>query len=220
MKDPNGIPYKKMGKNQIPMTKKINDRSRLKNYISNLNDIQMRRISLQEFQSKLEGTIEHWSSSFVPELYKPFENILSGECLLLKTHYNNEQYDTYKWFSLRPCDFKEVQPNLSAYTVWDMDVTAFKADADGNIIGDAVYFAHQKPQYPHYADSRSPHVEGNDILSTISYDNNESIESLSVLSAFADFNSYIDERIISSFNLFNVPNAFPPNNLPGDGMEQ
>ncbi len=150
---------------------------------------------MARFITMFEDTVPSWSSAFVEANYKPDQTVLSGEVFASVSQYPDDPYSTLKVYTGRPDGWSELGSNLSAYTVLDINVVAFKFDEDLKVRGSSVALDHQKPQAPYDPGCRSPVISSNNILSGLPYDTLEPISSLAPLSAFADFDQYIDSRL-------------------------
>ena len=198
--------YKKMGTNQKPKTMPVVNPSGIETFLKESKLVQgfVTRISMGEFKQNLENAVASWSPAFVAANYKPDQTVLSGEVFASVGHYSGEPYSTLKVYTCRPDGLAELDTNLSAYTLMDFNVMAFKFDEDLNVVGDAVALDHQKPQAPYNPGCRSPEISSNSILSGLDYDKPEPISSMAPLSAFVEFDQYIDSRLITMFDKFNV----------------
>ena len=150
---------------------------------------------MARFITMFEDAVPSWSSAFVEANYKPDQTVLSGEVFASVSQYPDDPYSTLKVYTGRPDGWSELGSNLSAYTVLDINVVAFKFDEDLKVRGNSVALDHQIPQAPYDPGCRSPVISSNNILSGLAYDTLEPISSLAPLSAFADFDQYIDSRL-------------------------
>lgn len=202
--------YKKMGSNQKPMPMPIANPDGIETFLreSKIGQGAVVRISMKSFKKHLQGAVSSWPSAFVEANYKPNQTVLSGEAFASVSRYPGEPYSTLKIYTGRPDGRAELAPNLSAYTVMDFNVVAFKFDENLKVQGNAVALEHQKPQAPYDPDCRSPAISSNTILSGLAFDTPEPMSSLTSLSALPELDKYIDSRLGTISNVFNaVPNA-------------
>lgn len=198
--------YKKTGPRQEPKTMHVTNPRRIETFLkeSQLSHGLVTRISKERFKAMLEDVVPSWSSAFVEANYKPDQTVLSGEVFASVSQYPGDQYSTLKIYTGRPDGWSELDSNLSAYTVLDINVVAFKFDEDLKVRGDAVALDHQKPQAPYDPDCRSLAISSNNILSGLAYDTLEPISSLVPLSAFVEFDRHIDDRLKTMSDKFNA----------------
>ena len=198
--------YKKMGVNQKPKTMPVVRPCGIETFLkeSKLTQGYVTRISKERFIQNLENAVASWSHAFVEANYKPDQTLLSGEVFAAVSQYPGDQYSTLKIYTGRPDGWSEHDSNLSAYTVLDINVVAFKFDEALKVRGDAVALDHQKPQPPYNPDCRSPEISSNNILSGLAYDTLAQISSMAPLSAFVEFDKYIDSRLESMSEEFHI----------------